>query len=65
MNDMKSEMKRLSAAQKEHQKWQKEQSHNDAQLKKLQTELMEMKRTKVSQFMPAKMRLIVKILCFS
>ena len=47
LNDMQNELKKFKAAQKEHAKLVKNQSHYEKQLKTLQHELGEMKKTKV------------------
>ena len=47
INDMTNELKKFKAAQKEHEKLVRNQSHYEKQLKTLQHELGEMKKTKV------------------
>ena len=48
LNDMKSELKKLNAAKKEHSKLMRNQSQYETQLKTLQRDLGEMKKAKVS-----------------
>ena len=47
LNDMQNELKKVQAAKKEHAKYARNQSHLEKQLKTLQHELAEMKKTKV------------------
>ena len=47
LGEMQTELKKLQAAKKEHAKLIKNQSHYEKQLKTLQHELGEMKKTKV------------------
>ena len=48
LSDMQSELKKLQAAKKEHAKLVKNQAQYEKQLKSLQRDLTDMKRTKVS-----------------
>ena len=48
LNDMTNEMKKLNAAKKEHAKLLRNQQHYEKQLKTLQKDLVDMKKTKVS-----------------
>ena len=47
LNDLQSDLKKFQAARKEHAKLVKNQSHYEKQLKTLQHEMQEMKKTKV------------------
>ena len=48
LGDMQSRLKKLQAAQQEHAKLLRSQSESERQLKSLKTDLMDMKRNKVS-----------------
>lgn len=50
LNDMQKEMKKLQTAKKEHSKMLRNQSQYESQIKTLRSEVMDMKRVKVSEW---------------